>query len=75
MPPVVVSELPNRLRMRVQVGTNPETGRPVVRNLSFGGIKPNAGHQAVYDVAVLLGAACQYPVVQFVLEENKDLSS
>jgi hypothetical protein len=72
--PVVVTEKANALRMRVKVGTNPNTGRDVTRTLTFGNIKVNAPHQNIYDVAVLLAGACQYPLVDFTLTEDKDLS-
>jgi hypothetical protein len=72
--PVVVTEKANALRMRVKVGTNPNTGRDITRTLTFGNIKVNAPHQDIYDVAVLLAGACQYPLVDFTLTEDKDLS-
>jgi hypothetical protein len=72
--PVVVTEKANALRMRVKVGTNPNTGRDITRSLTFGNIKVNAAHQDIYDVAVLLAGACQYPLVDFTLTEDKDLS-
>ncbi|MGQ9473149.1 MAG: DUF1659 domain-containing protein [Candidatus Caldatribacteriaceae bacterium] len=72
--PVIVTEKTNRLRMRVRSGLDPETGRAVTRTLTFGNIKVNAPHQDIYDVAVLLAGACQYPLVDFTLSEDKDLS-
>jgi len=72
--PVIVTEKANALRMRVKVGTNPNTGRDITRSLTFGNIKVNAAHQDIYDVAVLLAGACQYPLVDFTLTEDKDLS-
>lgn len=72
--PVIVTEKTNNLRMRVQIGTDPETGRKIVRTLTFGNVKVNAPYQDIYDVAVLLAGACQYPLVDFTLSEDKDLS-
>lgn len=72
--PVIVTEKTNALRIRVKVGTNPNTGRDITRTLTFGNIKVNAPHQNIYDVAVLLAGACQYPLVDFTLTEDKDLS-
>jgi len=71
---VVVTEKTNALRIRVKTGTNPNTGRDITRTLSFRNIKVNAAYQDVYDVAVLLAGACQYPLVDFTLTEDKDLS-
>lgn len=70
---VLVSEKGNRLRIQIQVGTDSE-GNPITRTLTFGNIKVNAAHQDVYDVATLLGGACQYPVLSYTLEEDKDLT-
>lgn len=71
--PVIVSEKTNRLRLAVQVGTDAE-GKPITRTLTFGNVKTGASHQEVYDVALALASACQYPVVAITLEEDKDLS-
>lgn len=68
--PVIVTEKTNRLRIRVQVATNPD----VYRTLTFGNVKTDAAPQDVYDVATLLASACAYPVVDYTLEEDKDLS-
>jgi len=72
--PVIVTEKTNALRMRVKIGTNPDTGRDITRTLTFRNIKVNAAYQDIYDVAVLLAGACQYPLVDFTLTEDKDLS-
>ncbi|MGB9553130.1 MAG: DUF1659 domain-containing protein [bacterium] len=70
---VIVTEKVNRLLIRVKVGTDPN-GRDIVRTLTFGNVKTDATPQDVYDVAVALASACQYPVVDYTLEEDKDLT-
>ncbi len=71
--PVLVSEKVNRLRIQIQIGTDPE-GNPITRTLTFGNVKTSAAHQDIYDVAVLIGGACAYPVLSYTLEEDKDLT-
>ncbi|NSW77344.1 MAG: DUF1659 domain-containing protein [Candidatus Atribacteria bacterium] len=71
--PVIVSEKVNRLRIQIQIGTDPE-GNPITRTLAFGNVKTSASHQDIYDVAVLIGGACEYPVLSYTLEEDKDLT-
>jgi len=70
VPPVVVTEQPNRLRMRLQVGENPDNGRPLTRTLSFR-VKENATYQDLYDVALALSGLLAYPVFDITLTENK----
>lgn len=72
MPPVVVVERPNRLRIRVKVGER-ENGAPILRSLSYV-VKTNASHQNIYDVGIALGSLCQYPVEEIVLTEDKLLT-
>jgi len=71
--PVIVTEKTNRLRIRIKMGTD-ANGRDIVRTLSFGNVKTDATPQDVYDVATSLASACAYPVLDYTLEEDKDLS-
>ncbi|MEN3203587.1 MAG: DUF1659 domain-containing protein [Atribacterota bacterium] len=73
MPPVVVVEQPNRLRIRVQIGENPDNGRPLTRTVSFR-VKENASYQDIYDVALALSGLLAYPVFDISLTENKVLT-
>ncbi|MBC7218425.1 MAG: DUF1659 domain-containing protein [Candidatus Caldatribacterium sp.] len=72
MPPVVVVEQPNRLRIRLEVGQY-ENGRPIIRSLSYQ-VKETAAHQDVYDVALAIAGLVAYPVHDFILTENKLLT-
>lgn len=69
---VVVVERPNRLRVRVRIGTR-NNGTPILRSLSYV-VKTNATHQDVYDVGLALGSLSQYPVEEIVLTEDKLLT-
>lgn len=72
MPPVVVVEQPNFLRIRLQLGER-ENGRPIIRSLSYR-VKENANHQNIYDVALAIGGLVGYPVYDVILTENKLLT-
>lgn len=75
MAEVIVVEQPNRLRIRLQVGERERNGRtyPVIQSLSYT-VKENAAHQDVYDVATAIAGLVGYPVVDYILTENKLLT-
>lgn len=72
MPPVVVVERPNRLRIRVKIGER-ENGRPIIQSLSYL-VKETANHQDIYDVALAISGLLAYPVEEIVLTEDKLLT-
>ncbi len=72
--PVVVTELLNRARIRFNEGTDPNTGKPIIRSKSYGGIKTGVPHQVVYDFVVALAGLCANPVVDYIFEEDKSLT-
>lgn len=73
MPPVIVVERPNRLRIRVKIGER-ENGAPILRSLSYV-VKETANHQDIYDVALAMSSLCGYPVEEIVLTEDKLLTA
>jgi hypothetical protein len=73
--PVIVQELPNRLRIRFDEGIDPETGKSILRSKSYGNIKTGVPHQVVYDFGVALAQLCANPAVEYVYEEDKALTS
>jgi len=72
MPPVVVVEQPNRLRIRLQVGER-ENRSPIIESLSYR-VKENANHQNVYDVALAIAGLVSMPVYDIRLTEDKLLT-
>ena len=72
MPPVVVVEQPNRLRIRLQVGER-ENGSPIIESLSYR-VKENASHQDIYDVALAIAGLVSMPVHDIRLTEDKLLT-
>jgi hypothetical protein len=73
--PVIVQELPNRLRIRFDEGIDPETGKSILRSKSYGNIKTGVPPQVVYDFGVALALLCANPVVDYIFEEDKALTS
>jgi len=46
----------DRLQLRVQVGTDPQTGNPIYRNRSWSRVKPGVSDENLYEFAAKLGA-------------------
>ena len=74
MADVVTVPRDSALQLRLIVGTNPETGAPIVQNKSFGKIKAAAVEQDVYDVAGALIDLQKYPVDEIRLEQEAQLT-
>lgn len=69
---VIATEQPNRIRIRLQVGTR-DNGDPIIESLSYR-VKEDAPHQNVYDTAVAIASLVQPKVVDCILTENKLLT-
>ena len=74
MADVVTVPRDSALQLRLIVGTNPETGAPIVQSKSFGKIKSTAVEQDVYDVAGALIGLQKYPVDEIRLEQEAQLT-
>ena len=74
MADVVTVPRDSSLQLRLVVGTNPETGAPIVNSKSFGKIKATAVEQDVYDVAGALIGLQKYPVDEIRLEQEAQLT-
>ena len=62
------------LQLRLVVGTNPETGAPIIQSKSFSGIKSAALEQDVYDTATALVDLQKYTVDEIRLEKESQLT-
>jgi len=62
------------LQFRLVVGTNPETGAPIINSKSFAKIKPAALDQDAYDVATALVGLQKYTVDEIRLEKESQLT-
>lgn len=45
----------DRLQLRVQVGTDPQSGNPIYRNRSWARVKPGVTDEKIYEFAAKLG--------------------
>jgi len=62
------------LQLRLVVGTNPDTGAPIVNSKTFTRIKSAALDQDAYDVANALIGLQKYPVDEIRLEKESQLT-
>jgi len=74
MADVITVPRDSSLQLRLIVGTNPETGAPIINSKSFGKIKAAAIEQDVYDVAGALIDLQKYPVDEIRLEQEAQLT-
>ena len=62
------------LHFRLVVGTNPETGAPIINSKSFARVKSAALDQDVYDTATALVDLQKYTVDEIRLEKESQLT-
>ena len=74
MATVVTVPRDSALQLRLVVGTNPETGAPIVNSKTFNKIKSAALEQDVYDVATALVGLHKYTVDEIRLEKESQLT-
>ena len=74
MATVITIPRDSSLQFRLVVGTNPETGAPIINSKSFAKIKSAALDQDVYDVATALVDLQKYPVDEIRLERESQLT-
>ena len=73
--PVVVVPLDTVLQLRLVTGTNPETGKPIIRTKSFSRVKDSAAEQDVFDVANQLVSLQKYILDETRLNKSFQLTS
>jgi len=74
MADVITVPRDSSLQLRLVVGTNPETGAPIVQSKTFGKIKAAALEQDAYDVAGALIGLQKYPVDEIRFEQEAQLT-
>ena len=67
---VVTVPRDSALQLRLVVGTNPETGAPIVNSKTLNKIKSTAIEQDAYDVATALVGLQKYPLNEIRLEKE-----
>ena len=74
MATVITVPRDSSLQLRLVVGTNPDTGAPIVNSKTFGSIKSTALEQDVYDTATALVDLQKYTVDEVRLEKESQLT-
>lgn len=74
MATVVTVPRDSSLQLRLVVGTNPETGAPIVNSKTFTKIKSTALDQDAYDVATALVDLQKYVVDEIRFEKESQLT-
>ena len=71
---VVTVPRDSALQLRLVVGSNPETGAPIVNSKTFNKIKSTAIEQDAYDVATALVGLQKYPLNEIRFEKEYQLA-
>jgi len=74
MADVITVPRDSSLQFRLVVGTNPETGAPIINSKSFTRIKSAALDQDIYDVATALIGLQKYTVDELRLGKESQLT-
>ena len=74
MATVITVPRDSSLQFRLVVGTNPETGTPIINSKTFANIKSAALDQDVYDTATGLTGLQKYTVDEIRLEKESQLT-
>jgi len=74
MATVITVPRDSSLQFRLVVGTNPDTGAPIVQSKTFGSIKAVALEQDVYDAATALAGLQKYTVDEIRLGKESQLT-
>jgi len=74
MATVITVPRDSALQLRLVVGTNPDTGAPIINNKTFNKVKSAANDQDVYDTATALVGLQKYPLDEIRLERESQLT-
>jgi len=74
MADVVTVPRDSSLQLRLVIGTNPDTGAPIIQSKTFGNIKAAALEQDVYDAATALVGLQKYTVDEIRLGKESQLT-
>ena len=74
MATVIIVPRDSSLQFRLVVGTNPETGAPIINSKSFARVKSAALDQDVYDTATALTGLQKYTVDEIRFERESQLT-
>jgi len=74
MAEVITVPRDSSLQLRLVVGTNPESGAPIVSSKTFNKVKSAALEQDVYDTATALVSLQKYPIDEIRLGQESQLT-
>jgi len=74
MATVITVPRDSSLQFRLVIGTNPDTGAPIINSKTFAKIKSAAIEQDTYDVATALLALQKYPLDEIRFEKESQLT-
>jgi hypothetical protein len=74
MATVVTVPRDSALQFRLVVGTNPDTGAPIIQSKTISNIKSAALDQDVYDTAIALTGLQKYPVDEIRFGKESQLT-
>jgi len=74
MATVITVPRDSSLQFRLVVGTNPDTGAPIINSKSFARIKSAALDQDIYDVATAIVGLQKYTVDEIRLGKESQLT-
>ena len=74
MATVVTVPRDSALQFRLVVGTNPDTGAPIIQSKSFSKVKATALDQDIYDVTTALIGLQKYPVDEIRSQKESQLT-
>jgi len=74
MATVITVPRDSALQLRLVVGSNPETGAPIVNTKTFNRVKSTAIEQDTYDVATALVGLQKYPLNEIRFGQESQLT-
>ncbi|MGL5330559.1 MAG: DUF1659 domain-containing protein [Peptostreptococcaceae bacterium] len=72
---VVVTNNPTGLRIKFNLGTDPETNKAIIRSRTYSNVKSDADDQDIFDVANVIGSLQKSPIVEVARIDNSTLSA
>ncbi|MCR4432663.1 MAG: DUF1659 domain-containing protein [Coprothermobacterota bacterium] len=73
--PINANPYPSRLTLRLNAGTNEQTGRPILRTVSFNNVRPDATLDNLYATAQDLAGLMELPLYSVEKVDRSELLS
>lgn len=72
---VVVTNNPTGLKIKFKFGTDEKTGKAIIKSRTYSNLKSDAQDQNIFDVANVIGALQEHPIVEIARINNSTLSA